>query len=86
MEKRKLGRTGEYISMVGFGGIVVAGEEPEMAKRFVTTAVEERGVNYFDVAPTYGNAGERLGPALVPYRDSVFLACKTTRRDAKGAE
>jgi aryl-alcohol dehydrogenase-like predicted oxidoreductase len=37
-------------------------------------------VNYFDVAPSYGNAEERLGPALAPYRDRVFLACKTGKR------
>lgn len=36
---------------------------------------------YFDVAPTYGNAEERLGPALKPFRDRCFLACKTTQRD-----
>ena len=86
MEKRKLGRTKDYLSIVGFGGIVVMNEEPEMASCFVATAVQERGINYFDVAPSYGNAEERLGPALEPYRDSVFLACKTGKRDAKGAE
>lgn len=43
------------------------------------------GVNYFDVAPTYGNAEQMLGPALEPYRQSVFLACKTQARDRKGA-
>jgi aryl-alcohol dehydrogenase-like predicted oxidoreductase len=37
----------------------------------------DRGVNYFDVAPSYGNAQERLGPALAPYRNKSFLACKT---------
>jgi predicted aldo/keto reductase-like oxidoreductase len=36
----------------------------------------DRGINYFDVAPTYGNAQERLGAALEPYRKNVFLACK----------
>ena len=45
----------------------------------------ERGVNYFDVAPSYGNAEERLGPALEPYRSEVFLACKTTQRTRDGA-
>jgi len=84
MEKRLLGRTGEALSIVGFGGIVVSGEEPESAKRLVAQAVE-RGINYFDVAPTYGNAEERLGPALEPYRDSVFLACKTGKRTKDGA-
>ena len=56
MEKRKLGKTGESLSIVGFGGILVTKEEPETAKRLVAEAVVERGINYFDVAPTYGNA------------------------------
>lgn len=38
------------------------------------------GVNYFDVAPTYGDAEIKLGPALEPYRKDVFLACKTNQR------
>ena len=79
MEKRILGKTGEFLSVVGFGGIVVMDEEPAAAARLVAQAVE-RGINYFDVAPTYGNSEERLGPALGPFRRSVFLACKTTQR------
>ncbi len=86
MIKRMLGKTGELITVVGFGGIVVMDETPEDAQRFVAAAVEERGLNYFDVAPSYGNAEERLGPALEPYRSQVFLACKTGKRDAVGAE
>jgi predicted aldo/keto reductase-like oxidoreductase len=46
----------------------------------------ELGVNYYDVAPSYGNAEERLGPALKPYRENCFLACKTGKRDAKEAQ
>lgn len=84
MDKRLLGKTGESLSIIGFGGIVVKDEEPASARRLVARAVE-RGVNYFDIAPTYGNAEERLGPALEPYRASVFLACKTTQRTAEGA-
>jgi aryl-alcohol dehydrogenase-like predicted oxidoreductase len=85
MEKRLLGKTGEMLSVVGFGGIAVMDEEPGVASRLVAQAVEERGINYFDVAPTYGNAEERLGPALEPYRKSVFLACKTEKRSAEEA-
>jgi len=85
METRKLGRTGEMLSIVGFGGILVMNEEPAKAAELVAYAVEERGVNYFDIAPTYGNAEERLGPALEPYRDRVFLACKTGKRTAAEA-
>jgi predicted aldo/keto reductase-like oxidoreductase len=36
----------------------------------------DRGINYFDVAPSYGDAQARLGPALEPFRKKVFLACK----------
>jgi len=86
VEKRKLGNTDERLSMIGFGGILVRDEEPSQAARLVARAVEERGINYFDVAPSYGNAEERLGPALKPYRDQVFLACKTGERLAEGAE
>ncbi len=85
MQQRILGKTGHTLSIVGFGGIVVANEEPEAAAQLVAEAVT-RGVNYFDVAPTYGNAEERLGPALAPYRAQVFLACKTGCRDRAGAE
>lgn len=84
MERRTLGRTGEKISILGFGGIVVSDMPQEEADRIVAEAVD-RGVNYFDVAPTYGNAQERLGPALEPYRDQVFLACKTAERDKDGS-
>jgi aryl-alcohol dehydrogenase-like predicted oxidoreductase len=86
MEKRKLGKTGEFLSIVGFGGIAVMDEGTDVARDLVAKAVQERGINYFDVAPSYGNAEEMLGPALEPYRNSVFLACKTGKRDAAGAQ
>jgi aryl-alcohol dehydrogenase-like predicted oxidoreductase len=77
--RRTLGKTGEKLSIIGFGGIVVMNEETGAAKNIVAEAVD-RGVNYFDVAPSYGNAQERLGPALEPYRKNCFLACKTDGR------
>ena len=77
--KRALGKTGEQLSMIGFGGIVVMDEQPNAAANLVAEAVD-RGINYFDVAPSYGNAQERLGPALKPYRQNCFLACKTEGR------
>jgi len=85
LPKRPLGRTGEELSIIGFGGIVVMKKPQERANRSVARAVEEHGINYFDVAPSYGNAEERLGPALEPYRKDVFLACKTTEDTAEGA-
>ena len=74
--RRPLGKTGEQLSIIGLGGVVVMNEEPGEASNIVAEAVD-RGVNYFDVAPSYGNAQERLGPALAPYRNKSFLACKT---------
>ena len=85
MNKRPYGDTGEMLSIIGFGGIVVKDTEPDEAANLVSEAID-RGINYFDVAPRYGNAQEKLGPALAPYRDGVFLACKTGERDAAGAE
>lgn len=84
LERRSLGRTGESLSLIGFGGIVVMDATPEQASTRVAHAIE-RGVNYFDVAPSYGNAEERLGPALAPYRKNIFLACKTQKRDRAGS-
>jgi aryl-alcohol dehydrogenase-like predicted oxidoreductase len=77
--RRTLGKTGEQLSIIGFGGIVVMNESTGEASNVVAEAVD-RGVNYFDVAPSYGNAQERLGPALAPYRKNCFLACKTEGR------
>ena len=77
--RRTLGKTGEKLSIIGFGGIVVMSEDTGAASNIVAEAVD-RGVNYFDVAPSYGNAQERLGLALAPYRNKSFLACKTDGR------
>jgi aryl-alcohol dehydrogenase-like predicted oxidoreductase len=77
--RRPLGKTGEHLSIIGFGGIVVMDEDPTQSKNIVAEAVD-RGINYFDIAPSYGNAQERLGPALAPYRKNCFLACKTEGR------
>jgi len=87
LERRALGKTGEKLSVIGFGGIVVMNATTEQAAERVRAAVEA-GVNYFDVAPSYGNAEDMLGPALEPHRKGVFLACKTQGRtkDAANAE
>lgn len=79
LEKRSLGKTGVMLSVIGFGGIVVMDATPAAASAAVRSAIDA-GVNYFDVAPSYGNAEVKLGPALEPYRKDVFLACKTGRR------
>ncbi len=87
LPKRRLGRTNQRLSIIGLGGIVVVGHEQSEADRIVRAAYD-RGINYYDVAPSYANgeAEEKLGKALVGIRDKVFLACKTARRDRDGAD
>ena len=94
MKYRVLGRTGIQISAVTYGGIVSAGEYdkvtyPEYGQaasdHYVSWAID-RGVNYFDVAPSYGNAESQLGNSLKPYRNQVYLACKTQCRNRADAE
>jgi hypothetical protein len=83
LKRRPYGKTGEELSVVGFGGIIVMDTAQAEADKLVAGAVEY-GVNYFDVAPSYGNAQDQLGPALEPFRSEVFLACKSALRDAAG--
>ena len=85
LPRRKLGKTGEKLSVIGFGGILVDKLEQNAANKLVARTFD-RGINYYDVAPSYGNAEEILGPALQPYRNKCFLACKTTERDKEGSE
>jgi predicted aldo/keto reductase-like oxidoreductase len=82
--RRTLGKTGEQLSIIGFGGIVVMNETTGESSNIVAEAFD-RGINYFDVAPSYGDAQERLGPALQPYRKNCFLACKTEGRSKDDA-
>jgi predicted aldo/keto reductase-like oxidoreductase len=85
MKKIFIEKFDQELSRVAFGGVIVMNETQEDANNFVKEAIEA-GVTYFDVAPTYGNAEERLGPALKPFRKNVFLACKTMERTAEGAQ
>jgi predicted aldo/keto reductase-like oxidoreductase len=85
LPRRVLGKTGEKLSVIGFGAIMLNDNPQDFANELVAKAYD-LGVNYFDVAPNYGNAQEKLGPALKPYRKNCFLACKTHERTAEGAQ
>jgi aryl-alcohol dehydrogenase-like predicted oxidoreductase len=54
---------------------LVSNVSQEEANEYIAEAVDI-GINYFDVAPTYGNAQDRMGPGLVGKRDGIFLTCK----------
>ena len=74
------------LSILGLGGMLLVGMEQGSANRIVAESLD-RGINYFDVAPFYGSgeAEQKMGTALAPYREKVFLACKTLERTAQGA-
>lgn len=82
---RRLGKTDLMVAPVVFGGVILMSSEPEQAAQWISEAID-RGVNYFDVAPSYGNAEILMGPALAPYRKQIHLACKTTERTAAAAQ
>lgn len=85
LPRRPLGRTGEYLSVIGFGGNIIKDEPQQEASRMVREAYEQ-GINYFDVAPRYGNAEELMGPPLEDFRREIFLSCKTDQRLAEGSQ
>jgi len=74
------------LSILGLGGMLLVGMEQGSADRIVAEALA-RGINYFDVAPFYGDgeAEQKMGIALAARRHQVFLACKTLERTAEGA-
>ncbi len=88
MPRRVLGRTGEKLSVVGFPGLSLTKCDQEKGRAALHDAFE-RGVNYFDVAPNYGNgdAEIKMGVGLQGIdRSKYFLACKTHKRDKAGAQ
>ena len=85
MQKKLLGKTNLEVSRITFGGIICMNETQSDANEYVACAIDN-GINYFDVAPSYGDAEARLGPALKPYRKDSILSCKTTERAAKSAK
>ena len=84
MEKRKFGRTG-HLSTVAIFGAAAFGKISQADADRVMEQVIAAGVNHIDVAPSYGQAEERIGPWMPRERDRFFLGCKTTERTMEGA-
>lgn len=80
---RPLGKTGYDVSGVVYGGVISTDVPQADSDRYVAWSIE-RGINYFDIAPSYGNAEEQLGRSLKPYRKNVYVACKTLERTREG--
>jgi uncharacterized protein len=93
LPRRILGKTKESVTILGLGGAWLAYDKTardhratEARTRSIIDAALEGGIRYFDTAPNYFLSEERLGPALAPVRDKVFLVTKLDHADAKTAE
>ena len=87
MQRRKLGRTGLEISILGFGAGAVGGLMTKGAaadqERAIARAVDQ-GVNYIDTASIYGNGeSERnLGRVLKALKPNIVLGTKVRLKAA----
>lgn len=84
MEKRRFGRTG-HMSTVAIFGAAAFWEISQADADKVMEQVIEAGVNHIDIAPSYGQAEERVGPWMPRERNRFFLGCKTMERTKQGA-
>lgn len=85
LPKRKLGRTNQYVTMLGTGGYHVGWTTERDAQEVIEAALEG-GVRFFDTAESYaaGTSETRYGKYLTPkYRDLIFLMSKSTGQNAK---
>jgi aryl-alcohol dehydrogenase-like predicted oxidoreductase len=87
LPRRVLGRTGVSVSIIGFPGLALIRATQTQCTEALHQAFDA-SVNYFDVAPAYGNgdAETKMGIGLQGLdRQKIFLACKTKNRDKTGA-
>ncbi|HOZ47464.1 MAG TPA: aldo/keto reductase [Candidatus Hydrogenedentes bacterium] len=86
LPRRVLGRTKESVTIIGLGCAYAGGGIDEATTRAIIEAALDGGIRYFDAAPEYTAAEERLGPVIAPLRDECFLVTKTYAFDAEQAE
>ncbi len=84
MRHRTLGRTGHESTVVTFGTYAVGFVDQDAADPAIQLVLDH-GVNHFDIAPTYGQAMERVAPWMPEIRNRIFLGAKTAVRDRDGA-
>ena len=85
---RKLGKTGEKVTMLGLGGYHVGWTNEKDAQEVIEQAIAG-GIRFFDTAESYGDGQSetRYGKYLVPkYRDDVFIMSKSTAPDGVTAK
>jgi len=86
IQKRKLGKTGVNVTLLGLGGEGVLrtfGDDDE-ACALINRALD-LGINYFESARAYSGSETYYGKALRERRKEIFLTSKSHARDRKGA-
>lgn len=86
MQKRKLGKTGLEISLLGFGGFHLIEVPADKAGSLLNYYLDQGG-NYLETAASYGDgeSEKKIGEIVKQRRDELILASKTGVRDAEGA-
>ncbi|MCC5637478.1 aldo/keto reductase [Nostoc sp. CHAB 5844] len=85
---RRLGRTGEKVSVIGLGGHHIGRPKDEEEGLRLIRAAIDRGINFMDNSWDYHNGGSeiRMGKALRDgYRQKVFLMTKIDGRTKEAA-
>jgi len=88
MRYRRLGRTGQEVSIIGLGGHHIGRQTAESDSIRIIRAAIDAGITYMDNCWDYHDGGSeiRMGKALRDgYRDLVFLMTKIDGRTRKAA-
>ena len=86
LPKRKLGKTGVDVTILGLGGegvLRTVGYERE-AEDLIHRAID-LGINYFESARAYSGSESYYGRSLRERRKEIFLTSKSHARSQKGA-
>ena len=74
--KKRLGRTGLDVSIVGFGAIKLPQIGKDQACQVLNRALD-LGITYFDTARGYGDSEEKIGWAIGERRDEFYISTKS---------
>ena len=85
METRRLGSTNHQSTVITFGTYALGNLSQPESDRLIEEALA-RGINHFDIAPSYAEAELRLGDYLKRHpQPDLFISTKTEQRTAAAA-
>jgi predicted aldo/keto reductase-like oxidoreductase len=86
--RRKLGKTGLEVSILGLGGARIGTLDDGKAAQEIVRRCLDLGINYFDTAGAgaYGLSQARYGAVLKDVRAKIVLSTKTRHRTATQAQ